>query len=317
MNKYVLFTIITLLLYIAIALVLSKVANKNKEIKIKSRFGNKYFRSSDVSVKKQIEEKMSQRASIKKKYKVETTCLQAGYNINYGEYSVICLAMAISLPLIMMILLKNIILAIVFIFIGYSVPWQFFKTLSNKRVTKMESQIGSFIRIIIERYKINKNISKSLVETLPDFQGSEPLYSELKKSVVDIDLGIPIEEVLSSLARRTGSKYLKLFSNYYEVSSMLSSQESKIKILTTSFNQYEDNRIIKRDLRKEIMGPVRESYIMVFAIPVLMLYQSFVSDGYLDFMINEKIGQIGLTGIFVSILLCVWFINAKIGAPLD
>ena len=56
---------------------------------------------------------------------------------------------------------------------------------------------------------------------------------------------------------------------------------------------------------------------MVMATPIFMIYQSFATEGYLDFMLNEKLGQIGMAGVVLVLLGCVWFINAKIGAPIE
>ena len=74
---------------------------------------------------------------------------------------------------------------------------------------------------------------------------------------------------------------------------------------------------MKSMLKEKIAGPVREAYIMVLATPVFMIYQSFSTEGYLEFMLYEEIGQAGMAGVVLVLLGCIWFINAKIGAPLE
>lgn len=320
MNKYIMSLIVVTLVYAVFILATSLIGKKDDDItKVKSRGGrgvNREVRHSG-SIKKQLEHMIGEKADISKKYKIETMCLQAGHELSYGEFKILCIAVAIALPLVMLLLMNNVYLAFVFAFIGYNVPGQVFKSIANKRIIKMEDQVGSFLRITLERYKTNKDLSRSIVQTLPDFKGLEPFYSELKQTVVDINLGIPSEEALDSLSRRTGSKFLLRFSDYYKITENLATHSAKIDLLSQAFMQYEEHRQMKGLLKKEIAGPVRESYIMVLATPIFMVYQSVSTDGYLDFMLNEEIGQAGLAGVVLVLLGCVWFINAKIGAPIE
>lgn len=320
MNKYIISLILFTLVYAIFVFATYMIGRKDDDVtKVKSRGGRGVHREArhSVSVKKQLEHMLGEKADISKKYKIETMCLQAGHDLSYGEFKILCIAVAIALPLVMLLIMNNIYLAFVFAFIGYNIPGQAMKTMANKRVIKMENQVGSFLRIVLERYKTNKDLTKSIVQTLPDFKGHEPFYSELKKSVVDINLGIPSEEALDNLARRTGSKFLLRFSDYYKITENLATHDSKVELLTQAFEQYEENRKMKSLLKKEIAGPVREAYIMVMATPIFMIYQSFATEGYLDFMLNEKLGQIGIASVVLVLLGCVWFINAKIGAPIE
>lgn len=320
MNKYIISLIIVTLVYAVFMLATCMIGKKDDDVtKVKSRGGRGVHRENrhSGSIKKQLEHMIGEKADVSKKYKIETMCLQAGHELSYTEFKILCIAVAIALPLVMLLVMNNIYLAFVFAFIGYNVPGQVIKTMANKRVIKMENQVGSFLRIVLERYKSNKDLPRAIVQTLPDFKGHEPFYSELKQTVVDINLGIPTEETLDALSRRTGSKFLLRFSDYYKITESLATHSAKIELLNQAFLQYEEHRQMKTLLKKEIAGPVREAYIMVMATPIFMLYQSFSTEGYLDFMLHEKIGQVGLAGVVLVLLGCVWFINAKIGAPIE
>ena len=209
--------VIVTLLYAVIMIGTQMIGKKDDdETKIKSRKGrgiNRQQRKA-TELKGQLVRMVSEKTSVSKRYKVETMCLQAGTEMSFGEFRILCIAIAIALPLLMLIIMKNVYLALVFGFIGYHIPGQYFKMKANSRVVKMENQVGAFIRIALERYKTNKDLAKSIVQTLPDFRGNEPFYSELKKTVVEINIGTPTTEALNSLARRTGSKYLLRFSDY-------------------------------------------------------------------------------------------------------
>lgn len=318
MNKYY----ITLLLFFVVYLIVSALAygisNRKDKVVIKSRGRmDGGTRRSAQGLKKQMSAMLEEKADISKKYKIETMCVQAGHPMSYGEYKIISIGIALVLPIVMLLAINNIILSIVFAFIGYNIPGQFLKAISNKRISQMEAQVGSFLRIVIERYKNQEDMAKAISQTLPDFRGSEPFYTELKQAVIDMNKGSSTEEAISDLARRTGNKYLTRFSDYYKITGNLSTHQNKVELLNQAFTQYEENRKLKALLKEKISGPVREAYIMVIATPLFMVYQSVATDGYLDFMINDPIGQAGIAGVVLVLLGSIWFINAKIGAPVD
>lgn len=264
-----------------------------------------------------LSQKFEKNADVSKKFKAETLCLQAGLDLTFGEYKFISTCCAIAIPLVIMLFMHNFFLALIMIFIGYLLPGQYIKTMANKRIKKMEEQCGSFLRIVLERYKTSKDMASSIQNSLHDFFGCDPFYENLRQCVIDIQLGVPCEEALEGLARRCGNKFLARFSDYYKITGNLATHESKYELLYQAFLQYEEDRELKQLLKKEISGPVSESYIMVVATPAFMCWQAVANPDYLDFMLNTTTGQIGLAVIFVIVLLCIIFINAKIAAPIE
>ena len=160
MNKYNILCAFLIIFAIIIGLLIGGTDNDNDKNKIKKskkgRFQGK-SRSAKDSLRKQLANALDEKADVTKKYEIETLCIQAGYNISFGEYFIIRLTSTILIPIIFYILTNNIFLIILFAIIGYSIP-SIFKTLSNKRKVKMEKQVGSFMRIVLERYKITKDM---------------------------------------------------------------------------------------------------------------------------------------------------------------
>lgn len=300
-------------------LVIGNLINSRDKFKVKK---NKKKRVSSSQTNRaliggKLAQNFNENAKGEKKYKIETRILNAGMNFTYGEYLLMCIALAIIIPLIVIIGIHNWYMAIVLSVLGLFVPGQAIKYIANARIAKMENQVGSFMRLVMERYKSSKDMSTALINTLPDFQDMEPFYHELKLTVVDINLGMPCAEALESLARRSGNKFMSRFANYYRVAENLATFSSKVELLNQAYEQYQEDIEMKRMLKKEISGPVSESYMMVGMTPVFMMWQSFQDPNYWNFMLNETMGQVGLTAIFVILLLCVVFINVKIGGPLE
>lgn len=309
------FLILATLVIIFFAVLMNLEKKEDKTKIIKKRRSSKDMKGSLIGGS--LSQKFEKNADISKKFKIETLCMQAGVDLTYGEYKFICTCCAIAVPLVILIFMHNFFLALIMILLGYLLPGQYLKTMANKRVKKMEEQCGSFLRIVLERYKTSKDMASSIQNSLHDFFGCDPFYGNLRQCVIDIQLGVPCEEALENLARRCGNKFLARFSDYYKITSNLATHESKYELLYQAFVQYEEDRELKQTLKKEISGPVSESYIMVVATPAFMCWQAVANPDYLDFMLNTTTGQIGLAVIFVVVLLCIIFINAKIAAPID
>lgn len=309
------FIVIAALVIIAFTVILNLEKKKDKTKVVKKRRSSRDLKGNLIGGS--LAEKFEKNADVSKKFKTETACMQAGLDFTYGEFRFISTCCAIAIPFVIMIVMHNFYLALVMILLGYMIPGQVVKILANKRVKKMEDQCGSFLRIVLERYKTSKDMASSIQNTLHDFFGCEPFYENLRQCVIDIQLGIPCEEALEGLARRCGNKFLARFSDYYKISENLATHESKYELLSQAFLQYEEDRELKQLLKKEISGPVSESYIMVVATPAFMAWQAVANPDYLDFMLNTTTGQAGLAVIFVVVLLCIIFINAKIAAPIE
>lgn len=309
------FVVVAALVIIAFTVFLNLEKKKDKTKVVKKRRSSRDLKGNLIGGS--LAEKLEKGADVTKKFKKETACLQAGLDLTYGEFRFISICCSILIPLVIMIVMHNIFLAIVMVLLGYMIPNQVVKIMANNRVKKMEDQCGSFLRIVLERYKTSKDMASSIQNTLHDFLGCDPFYENLRQCVIDIQLGVPCEEALENLARRCGNKFLARFSDYYKISENLATHESKYELLSQAFLQYEEDRELKQLLKKEISGPVSESYIMVVATPAFMAWQAVANPDYLDFMTNTTTGQAGLAVIFVVVLLCIIFINAKIAAPIE
>ena len=161
------------------------------------------------------------------------------------------------------------------------------------------------------------NFEKALILTTEEFKGIEPMYSELKSTVAEIQVGVNVGDALDNLARRTANQYLKRFSDFYKIAYKLGTQEVREKLLTQAYVQYEENRQMKAFMKKEISEPVRDSYIMVVTVPVFFMFGVVAMPGYSEFMFQETIGKVILAVIVGVLLGVIWYINKKIGAPID
>jgi|HigsolmetaAR206D_1030411.scaffolds.fasta_scaffold00003_137 tight adherence protein B len=269
------------------------------------------------ALKRRLEALVEERAKKSKRLKIEEMCMQAGLHWTYGEYKLVGYFAGIVMFIAVYAGLHNWFTAAVFAFIGTLIPGQIIHVIRNARVARLEKQVGSFMRLVTERYNSTKNFAQAILESTKDFKGQEPMYSELKRASADLAIGVDATETIRKLAKRTGSKYLMRMADYYQIASELGTVETRQNLLKQSLLQYEKNRSIKSRLRNELNGPVREAYIMTAMVPIVGVYMAMSTQQYRTFFLQTTMGQTALGLIVLVLVGCVWFINHQIGKPLD
>lgn len=306
-----------MLILFAISLIVPTLLSARPKGRLEGRKKQSQNRLRENVFKQRIEKIAESRVRFSKRYKIETLCLQAGIPLSYTEYLMISVGTALVIGVLVTMIMNNPILGIIFLFVGYMVPRQVITFIRNRRIGIMDKQIGSFMQMAIKRYETTRDFGKALELSTIEFKGEEPLYSELQRAVMDINLGMPVADALDALARRTGNKYMGRLSDYYRIASTLGTDEIRKKLLNQAFQQYEENRITKQTMKKDLATVVRESYIMLGSIPMFGAYQVMTNDKYIDFMTNTTMGKIGTVAIAVVFMGAVWFVNTQISKPLD
>lgn len=288
---------------------------KTDAISIRKRQSKNMLRENVL--KDRLDSIIDKRVKISKRNIMQDKLIQAGFNVSYTEYIMICILSAVVMAVVFGLVLSNPIIAILFLVFGFLAPYQLVSFVRNKRLDLLEKQIGSFMQMVIKRYENTRDLHKALEMTGIEFEGEEPMATEIKKTVLEIDLGIPVVDALKNMAKRTGNKYMDRFSSYYEVASEIGTDELRKDLLNQAYEQYEENRQLKRMLKKEISGPVQDAYVMILAVPMFAVYQVLTNDEYIHFMTQTTMGRVGTAGIIGTLIAIIWFVNAKIGAPLD
>ena len=273
--------------------------------------------SNITKIQRAIEDSVDRNATYKKKAKIERLCAQAGVKIKYPHYVMLGLLSSVICSLAFFALLKNEYLAFASLFLGYTIPNQVLTFMSNKRLETLDKQIGSFLQIVTERYSVTKDFSKSLSDTAEDLKGSEPLYSEIVDTLMEIELGIPVTTAVKNLSERTGNIYLGRLADYYYLSLQIGTHEARTTLLKQAYHQYEESRALKTNLKVAIAGPANEAYLMISFIPGTVIYSALTNPEYLPYMTTTQIGKIGTTFIFAVVIGSLWLVSSKIASPIE
>jgi tight adherence protein B len=307
--------VLFVLLSMLVTIIYFMTAKTNNKLEKRKQQSSNMFRENVL--KKRLEAIAEERVKYSKRYAIETLCLQAGFRFSFAEYLMISMGSALLLAILMMMVMNNPLFGLLFLVIGYMIPKQVITFLKNRRVALMEKQIGSFMLMILKRYENTRDFKASLELTMREFKGEEPLYSEIRTTVMDTNLGKPVNEALEQMARRTGNKYMMRLADYYTISSDIGTDDARKKMLNQAYMQYDENRKAKSMMKRELSAVKREAYIMVFSVPGFAVFQATSNDNYIHFMTQETMGQIGTFTILAVLAGVSWFINNKISAPLE
>ena len=264
-------------------------------------------------------EKRFSKAPLRKKQRYEIMLRQAGFNSKtYEQIIVIRISFLVVGFIVGMSLLKSPVMAFMLALIGYVGSWEYVRFARNKRIEKMDIQVGPFINILTERFISTGDMIQALKDCLQEFENIEPMYSEIKKAYLTVSTGgDSIEKTLESLSIRTGNIYMKNFARYYSITKSIGTTDAKKDLLPQAFKQYETNRKMKVLLKREISEPIRTAYMMVGAVVAVLFYQASTSEDYWGILTKTWYGNAILIYSCFVVLISVWIINVKLAASID
>lgn len=270
------------------------------------------------ALKRKFEDTVTERTDRKKVVKVEELLMRAGLDgWSYGEFMLIKIVISFIGILVSWLFLSTPVITIMSGVTLYILPSQLIQTIASRRISRMEVDIGTFIQLTIERYKVHGDFQRAIKQSASDFEGREPIYSEIRKTILDFNVGVPTSVAVDNMGKRTGNKFIGQLANYYEIASTIGTESSRDDIIGQAWINFNDDYKMKKQHEQEIDGPKKDAYIIVGALPLLMLFQANVDENYIDFFLNTTIGQLGLGTILTVTLLSIIFINKKIGGPLE
>lgn len=307
-----------LLIAIAAAMMVYRTADHSKEAMIRRR--QRFLSAKRFFIKKiytPVNDFVYRRINNEKIAKKEEKLHRAGAKITYTSSVFLSLLAAFVFAAGVYLLIKNPFMAIVFFGIGWNVPSVVLNFFVNKRISKLDDQIGMWMRMVIKRYQVIDDFYESFMSTIADFAGEEPIYTELITTRNNIERGDSVSDALHDLARRIDNKYMMRFADYYEITSDIGTEEARHEVLEQALLQYQEHVTLTRELNKQLSELAMEAYLMLAFVPGVVAYQILTDDSYITFMTTTLLGQIGSSVIAALWLICFWVVSTKISEPLD
>lgn len=270
------------------------------------------------AISQKFQQTVNERTNSSKRMETELTLKRAGLDkMTYAELLITKFGVAALGIFTTWLFLDSIIVSIAAGISFYILPSSLVTLIANRRTAIMEKDIGTFLQLTTERYKVHSDFQKGVKQSAPDFEGHEPMYSEIRKTILDFNVGIPTSEAIENMGARTGNKFISQLASYYEIASTIGTESSRDKIIGQAWVNFNDDYKMKKQHEQEIDGPKKDAYIILAALPLFMVYMALTTEDYISFWLDTGLGQIGLGVILITVVLSLLFINKKIGGPLD
>ncbi|MBQ6856593.1 MAG: type II secretion system F family protein [Lachnospiraceae bacterium] len=303
---------------LVIGLLIYLLTDHSKEAKVeRARAQAQYKRTIHRKIIYPVNEFIITHVPEEKAKKVEGKYRQAGFNIPYSVNILLCGGSCLLLAFLATTVLNNIFMGIVMLCTGWIFPSMFIEFLINKRIKKLDTQIGMFMRMVTERYQSSNSFYRAFNSTIEEFEGEEPLYSELVTAADELATGEPMSEVLKGLAKRTSNKYMDRFADYYAQTVIIGTENATSKVLTMAVEQYEKHMETDKKNARELSEISMQSYVMLGMVPGVAVFGATQVEDYIAFMTTTMMGKIGSAIIVGAWILIFWAVTFKLTAPLE
>jgi Flp pilus assembly protein TadB len=203
-------------------------------------------------------------------------------------------------------LLSRAVSTIVFCFAGMTIPFIVLQFKIKKRKKDLSDQLIDFIMSLADGLK-SASTTQDAIRVVSE-EASEPIATELKKVVGELEYAIPFEEAMENLKRRIDLSEYNLVINAMQIQSRTGSHLEKM--LRSMAKVSEERREIKDDVLKIVRQTKTTAYILLAAPFVLgggmfLLMPDMALPAY-----TSGIGVMVLAGFAVIYVVTVFIIKA-------
>jgi tight adherence protein B len=128
----------------------------------------------------------------------------AGLKLRVGEMAMIWLASALGIPLLLLAISHNLLLAFVGALLGTLVPLALLVVRASRRQAKFDEQLPDTLQLLSGAMQAGHSLLQA-VDTAAREAG-EPISVEFQRVLTEARLGMPLEEALGGMAKRMNSQ---------------------------------------------------------------------------------------------------------------
>lgn len=289
------------ILFYCIVMLVFYAINKNRLI-VKERFNRivaKPVVEVDYAAELAQEHKRKKKkpgAGLLKISKIQQELESAGVLLRDTEYIVMWFAVTFAPSGLMYLLGGKIIAVIALSIIGFSIPPLLVSRTKSKRLQLFEKQLGNSLMVIGNCLRAGFSFQQamdSISKEMPD-----PIGSEFRRALHEMQLGVSMDESLAGMVRRLGSRDLDLL-----MTSVLIQRQTGgnlVDIIESISETIRDRLRIKNELRV-LTAQGKMSGMVVGLLPVIVLaFFAVINPDYISQFFADPLG----TGmIIVAIVL--------------
>ncbi|MFS3129710.1 type II secretion system F family protein [Nocardioides sp. Bht2] len=193
----------------------------------------------------------------------------------------------------------SLLVIVIFLILGALVPWLWLGFKRKRRLDAFGDQLPDTLQLIAGSLSAGMSLAQSLQTVVEE--GSEPMAGEFRRALVDARLGLPLEDALEEIARRTQSRDFAWVVMAIRIQRQVGGNLGEL--LTTVAATMRERAYLRRQVRT-LSAEGRLSGWILGLLPVAMaLYMLLVRREYISKLWTEPMGLALLVAAVVMLSL--------------
>ena len=189
----------------------------------------------------------------------------AGLKLRVAEFVLISLASTFGVPLLLLLLTRNLYITIIGVMIGVLAPFVFLVVKASRRQAKFDEQLPDTLQLLGGALQAGHSLLQA-VDTVVK-EAEEPMSVEFQRVLTEARLGMPLEEALDGVAKRMNSQDFAW--TVMAVSLQRQIGGNLAELLNTVAQTIRERYSLKRQIRA-LSAEGRLSSIILSILPFLM-----------------------------------------------
>lgn len=202
--------------------------------------------------------------------------------------------------------------------VGYLYYKQKEKEMASGDVKQLESQFGEAIRGVDTALKAGYSVENAFIQSSKDMErqfGKDSfIHEELEAIRRGLVINITLEEMLTDLAKRSGSEAIEDFAKVFVIAKRYGGNMSEV--ISTSVETILLRIETGEEIRTAISGKKMEQNIMKIMPFGILTYVGLSSPGFFDPLYGNVTGIVLMTGL-LAVYLTAYFLGDKILSGLE
>ncbi len=189
----------------------------------------------------------------------------AGLKLRVAEFVLISLSSAFGVPLLILLLTRNLYITIIGVMIGVLAPFIVLVVKASRRQARFEEQLPDTLQLLGGALQAGHSLLQA-VDTVVK-EAEEPMSAEFQRVLTEARLGMPLEEALDGVAKRMNSQDFAW--TVMAVSLQRQIGGNLAELLNTVAQTIRERYSLKRQIRS-LSAEGRLSSIILAILPFLM-----------------------------------------------
>jgi tight adherence protein B len=213
---------------------------------------------------------------------------RAGWDMRASEFAVVNIATAVLPMIVVWLTTASAPFALLALILGAVFPYFAVRVAQGQRMRKFETQLPDGLMLIASSLRSGYGFMRA-VQVLTE-EMDPPISQEFRKTLEEVNVGIPTEQALYNMSQRVDSYDLELMVSAVGVQLQVGGNlSSLLEIIAETIRE-------RQRIRGEVStltAEARMSGVILFCLPLAMLaIISFLNPGYMGPLIKTQFGHI-------------------------